>query len=242
MKAVFWDFDATLGYNDGRWTNTLTDIVNSRYPELGIACDDIRPYMKDGPFPWHHPEKAHPGQTADQWWDSLKPMLVRAYLEAGAGDEQAQELAGLVRGAYLDPKKWHLFDDTVACLERLGSDGWTHYILSNHVPELPQIVESLGIAHYFAEISTSAATGYEKPNPAAFLGLAGLLPADSVIWMVGDNFEADVRGAEAVGIPAILARSTRKDAVYCCESLREVPDILAGQFSPLAAANSDRSC
>jgi len=226
LKAVFWDFDATLGYNDGRWTETLTAIACDRYPELGIVTDDIRPYMRDGGFPWHHPEKAHPGQTADEWWNALKPMLVRAYREAGAGADKAEELAGLVRSAYLKPDKWHLFDDTVQCLQELSRNGWSHYILSNHVPELPQIVRQLGIADFFVTISTSAATGFEKPNPEAFYGLMRQLPAGATIWMIGDNFEADVRGAEAVGLPAILVRSIRDDAALCCSSLDDIPEIL----------------
>lgn len=231
MKAIFWDFDCTLGYNDGKWTGLLTGIVNERYPELGIVRDDIRPYMADGRFPWHHPEIEHPGQSADEWWDDLLPMLIRAYRKAGTGDERAEELARLVRAAYLEPGAWHLYDDTVPCLEKLSEMGWIHYILSNHVPELPDIVKLLGIDGLFAEISTSADTGIEKPNPGAFKQMMAKLPADATIWMIGDNYKADVQGAEAVGLPAILVRGTRDDAKFCCEGLDGVPEILAEQVS-----------
>jgi len=226
MKAIFWDFDATLGYNDGRWTGTLTEIVNKRYPDMGIVCDDIRPYMSDGGFPWHNPDVEHPGQTADEWWEALFPMLVRGYRNAGVEEERAFELAGLVRKAYLDPSTWHLFDDTRLALEELSDSGWTHFILSNHVPELPDIVGSLGIANMFAGISTSACSGYEKPNPKAFRLLMDKLPHGSTVWMIGDNFEADVKGAEAVGIPAILVRGRNDDAKFSCESLSEASEML----------------
>ena len=37
--------------------------------------------------------------------------------------------------------------------------------------------------------------------------------------MVGDNPEADVRGAEAVGLPAILVRGPKRGARHHCEDL-----------------------
>lgn len=226
MKAIFWDFDATLGYNDGKWTGTATDLVNQRYPDLPVVRDDIRPYMSDGGFPWHHPELAHPNQTASEWWDALNPMLIRAYRKAGVDETRSTELAGMMRAAYLDIEQWHLFDDTIPCLSALRDRGWKHYILSNHVPELPSIIEQLGLMPYLEEVSTSAATGYEKPNPEAYRQLIRKLPHESTIWMIGDNIRADVLGAEAVGLPAILVRGEHHDAQYSCRSLVDIPGLL----------------
>ena len=226
MKAIFWDFDATLAYNDGKWTGTATDLVNERYPELPVRRDDIRPSMSDGGFPWHNPDLAHPGQSPDEWWESLQPLLIRAYRNASVPEDIAIELAGLFRAAYLDISKWHLFDDTITGLAALRDLGWKHYILSNHVPELPSIVEQLELMPYLEEVSTSAETGYEKPNPEAFRQMIRKLPKDSTIWMIGDNIEADVIGAEAVGLPAILVRSEHPDAQYSCNSLVDIPKLL----------------
>ncbi len=226
MKAIFWDFDATLAYNDGKWTGTATDLANEKYPELPVVRDDIRPSMSDGHFPWHTPDAAHPGQSPDEWWESLQPLLIRAYRNAAVPEEMAVELAGMFRAAYLDISKWHLFDDTITGLSALSDLGWKHYILSNHVPELPSIVEQLGLMPYLEGVSTSAETGYEKPNPEAFLQMIRKLPKESTIWMIGDNVEADVIGAEAVGLPAILVRGEHPDARYSCESLLDIPHVL----------------
>ena len=79
-------------------------------------------------------------------------------------------------------------------------------ILSNHVPELPSIVDGIGLGSLIDEVYTSAATGYEKPNPESYrIALGGESPADC--FMVGDNVDADVLGAEKVGLPAILVRN-----------------------------------
>jgi len=45
-------------------------------------------------------------------------------------------------------------------------------------------------------------------------------------WMVGDSLEADVRGAEAAGLPAILVRGPGRGARYHCEDLYGVADIV----------------
>jgi len=222
MKTIFWDFDATLGYNEGKWTGTATDLINREYPDHHVVRDDIRPSMSDGRFPWHNPEVVHPGQTADDWWAVLMPMLVRAYRKAGVEEDIAAELAGMFRAEYLNLETWHVFDDTIPCLSELKDLGWKHYILSNHVPELPDIVEHLGLAPYFEEVSTSAASGYEKPHPEAYRQLLRRLPDNSTVWMIGDNIKSDILGAEAVGIPAILVRSKNVDAKYSFLSLSEV--------------------
>jgi len=45
-------------------------------------------------------------------------------------------------------------------------------------------------------------------------------------WMVGDNLDSDVRGAEAVGLPAIIVRGPKRDAQYHCEDLHGVASIV----------------
>ena len=44
--------------------------------------------------------------------------------------------------------------------------------------------------------------------------------------MVGDNYEADIAGAEAVGIPAILVRNSSSSAKRFCQSLLDVVHFL----------------
>ena len=65
------------------------------------------------------------------------------------------------------------------------------------------------------------ATGYEKPHAQAFASvLDSSRPVEA--WMVGDNVVADVLGAEAVGIPAVLVRRPDPRAARYAESLAGV--------------------
>jgi FMN phosphatase YigB (HAD superfamily) len=45
--------------------------------------------------------------------------------------------------------------------------------------------------------------------------------------MVGDSFQADIEGAQAAGIPAILVRSRHPESGLCCEGLAELPSLIA---------------
>ena len=112
-------------------------------------------------------------------------------------------------------------------LKQLQDVGWTHVILSNHVPELPDIVTTLGLSPYITRIFTSALLGYEKPHPQAFRYVLDELHNPAVVWMIGDNPEADIAGAEASGIPAILVRGIDRSARRSCPGLAALAPLLA---------------
>ena len=92
-------------------------------------------------------------------------------------------------------------------LDRLGEAGWRHAVLSNHVPELEQIVAGLGLDRHVESVLCSGVTGYEKPHPEAFATALRLRRDGEPVWMVGDNPEADVEGARRAGLPAVLVRT-----------------------------------
>ena len=156
-------------------------------------------------------------------------LLTAAYEGVGIEARRAAELAGRVRERYVDPTRvWELFPDTKPVLERLRDQGWRHVVLSNHVPELPAIAEGLGLTPLVDHIVTSAATGYEKPHPEAFRLALELCGAPDEVWMVGDNPTADVAGAEAAGIPAVLVRTQSDAAERIAADLYEAAATITG--------------
>lgn len=207
MRYIIWDFDGTLAFREGKWTGTLLEVLRRSRPDSMVQAEEIRPHLQTG-FPWHHPERSRPpGLSADAWWEALIPVFVRAFrLGAKLGETEAEQLARQVRQVYLDFEQWRVFDDTVPCLEALTERGWRHVVLPNHVPELPTIIDGLGLARHFMLVFNSADMGYEKPHPQVFRNVLAFIRGAKPVWMVGDNPVADVAGAEAVGIPAILVR------------------------------------
>jgi len=227
-RLVIWDFDGTLAHRRGEtgWSILLAEALDAEEPGHGHSAEVFRPHLRDG-FPWHRPEVAHPELCEPEaWWASVQPLLGRAYESAGYEPARALELADAARRLYVDPGVgWALFDDTLPALERLSHAGWMHAILSNHVPELRQLVTGLGLDDVVAFVSCSAETGYEKPHARAYASVLDQLhPAE--VWMAGDNVVADVLGAEAVGIPAVLVRRPDPRAPRYADSLAGVERFL----------------
>ncbi|MEJ7840863.1 MAG: HAD-IA family hydrolase, partial [Rubrobacter sp.] len=166
------------------------------------------------------------GHSPELWWEALSPVFVRAFEAGGLDSVTSRTLAGRVREVYTDPNYWRLFDDTLSALQMLSSRGWTHLVLSNHVPELARIIDALGLGDHVERVFNSADSGHEKPHPLAFENLLEALDRPGKILMIGDNPEADVRGAEAAGIPAILVRGSPDGARRHCRNLFGVADIV----------------
>jgi len=146
-------------------------------------------------------------------------VLSRALARLGVSPDTAGRAAGLVRSLYPDPAYWRLFDDAVPALDELSGRGWRHVLVSNHVPELEEILACLGIPGRFQAIINSAVTGYEKPHPEAFRLALAAAGQPTRVWMIGDSLAADVAGAQSAGIDAILVRSATPAARYQAEGL-----------------------
>ena len=79
-------------------------------------------------------------------------------------------------------------------------------------PELPELIDRLGLRDLITAVHCSARTGVEKPHPQAFETVFAQFPGARAGWMIGDSWRADVQGALAVGLRAILVRSKHPDA------------------------------
>jgi putative hydrolase of the HAD superfamily len=226
-KCIIWDFDGTLAYREGAWSGTLASVLRREVPGSNVSLADFRPFLQAG-FPWHQPERAREtGKNSDNWWEALTPVFENAFRRAGGQPaDEAHRLALAVRSHYLDPEYWRLFDDTLPCLEVLKAQGWRHMVLSNHVPELPELMEALGLSRHIDRIFNSADTGYEKPHPQAFRNVIESLGTRTTAWMVGDNLKADIEGAHAAGLRAILIRSKHPVTGVCCDGLADLPQLL----------------
>ncbi len=186
----------------------------------------VAPYLQSG-FPWHTPDVTHPHlTTADAWWDGLFPVLESACLAVGASHDVAAQASRAVRELYLTPETWAVFDDVEPALRSLTEMGWHHIVLSNHVPELPELVVRLGLNQHFDQVLSSGTLGYEKPHPSAFSAALSAAGHPERAYMIGDDVVADVLGAEKAGLEAILVRGSDDRATRCCERLLDVADLL----------------
>ncbi len=169
-------------------------------------------------------------EEADQrYYREINGEILR---RAGApdGDELLRILDGLQR-EFEHPAHFHLFPDAVPTLEALRAAGYRLGIISNWSWNLPDLCDGLGISPYFEHIVTSARVGASKPHRAIFdyaCEWFGVRPEEAV--QIGDNAIADVGGARAVGIHAVLIDRRGRPApagVTVARALAEVPALIA---------------
>ncbi len=108
---------------------------------------------------------------------------------------------------YIDnlPNYNSLFNGAIEILEYLSPNYQLHMITNGFEEVQLKKMKNSKIHHYFDQIITSEDVGVKKPNAKIFhhaLALANAKPEKSM--MIGDNLEADIIGAQKVGLQTIL--------------------------------------
>jgi putative hydrolase of the HAD superfamily len=169
-KYLIWDFDGTLAWRPEGWSGVLAQVLRQSEPQASVTAEQIRPYLQAG-FPWHAPENPHPGMSPQDWWEDMLPLFARTFRAVGVAAARAAVLAREVQPVYTDPGGWQVFPDARPTLAALSERGWSHILLSNHVPELPALLAHLDLTTPFAAVFNSAQTGCENPIPKPFTPL-----------------------------------------------------------------------
>jgi putative hydrolase of the HAD superfamily len=183
-------------------------LLDAREPGHGLAEADLLPFLRSG-FPWHEHDVPHPHLSEpDAWWQHITRVLESVLTSARIPAPRAADLLQHFRAVYLDRARWSVFPDSAQALALVAAAGWRNVIVSNHAPELPELVGDLGLGAHVDEVITSARCGYEKPHPAIFDLAWRAAGHPGAAWMVGDNPIADIAGAARAGIPGILVRTS----------------------------------
>ncbi|MFQ5918775.1 MAG: HAD family hydrolase [Thermoplasmata archaeon] len=125
----------------------------------------------------------------------------------------------------------HLYDDVRPTLTGLKGAGYRLGVISNATHGLPRGLKKLGLTPYFETVTYSYAVGAEKPDPRIFQAALRAMQVPPVAAVhVGDNLDADVRGAAQVGItPMLIDREGRhpEEDFIVLRSLSEIQDHIA---------------
>jgi putative hydrolase of the HAD superfamily len=213
---ILWDFDGTLAYRDGMWSGTLFSVLEKN--KINVSLKDIKPHLTTG-FTWHNPELSHKelfkGKT---WWEYYEKYFENIFIRLGIQKETAAELSKQIKAEYMDKEKWHIYDDVVEALKKIIEKGNRNIIISNHIPELDEIVENLNIKQYFVKVYSSGNIGYEKPNKKFYKYIMDDQKVDkNGCIIIGDSYESDIKGGKNIGIKSILIRKENRNnyEIYC---------------------------
>lgn len=131
--------------------------------------------------------------------------LVQAAL-ASLGIEDG-DLAASIANQYRDLRDstQALFPDSIAALEAFRARGMPLAMLTNGAgPAQRAKIERFDLARHFDAIFIEGEIGAGKPDLVVFqAALKALGREPGEVWMVGDNLDADIRGAREAGIPAV---------------------------------------
>lgn len=227
QPTLFWDFDGTLAHREGHQSGAMMYALDSVMPGHHIKRDQLRSFMK-GKYPWESPQTAHHHLCTPQaWWTYIESLFAGAFVSLGVQEATAKHIARVTHEHYLNPDEFILFPNTIEVLASLQTKGWQHIILSNHVPELTEIVAAKGLSKYFSHVISSANVGYEKPNIELFKHAIQLAGNPEKMIMIGDNIHADVFGAKNAGLDAILIHTEPDDSIkHYARSISKVEAIL----------------
>lgn len=209
-KAVFFDLDHTLWDFDRNARETLTELYFVyRFDELfgssGVELF-ITTYNRNNQRLWNLYNVGQIDKVSLR-----KKRFGDTFLELGADPDA---FPGKFEEDYLDicPKKPHLFPYALDILDYL-KEKYSLHLISNGFKEACRTkIHHSGLAKYFDNVVISEEVGVLKPDPAIFahtLRKAEVNPPEAV--MIGDNFEADVKGALNAGIEAIYFNPENKE-------------------------------
>lgn len=226
-KVIFWDFQGTLAYNDWMISKALYKVLLHNEPNNKITIEQFKQVKISG-IPWQDAQKDYSHLTINgEWWKLVEKLFEETYKQFSIDERKASDFARQAHIELSKPDEFKLYDDTLEILNYFKLNGWKNIILSNHMPELPYIVESLGLKKYVGDCISSANVGYEKPNIKIYEYALHRAGYPKKVWMVGDSFTADVKGPGKVGIKSVLVRTQKPDDIeYYSKSLVELKDII----------------
>lgn len=206
LRAVIFDLGGTLMYERNTWyqitaegDEALTKYLIEQGLELNLSTFPIEFRRRLGEY------------FARREKDLLETSYTFVLLDLLKDKGYANMPDDVIRKALdslfsITQTNWILEDDALPTLKKLVQDGYRLGLISNagDDQDVQELVRRFEIAPYFDFILTSAACSYRKPHPRIFeLAIANwyFLPSETV--MVGDNLDADIRGAKSAGLYGI---------------------------------------
>lgn len=228
--VLFWDFHGTLTEPDHTWSDVAYAAIKRENPMHPITQAQLHERLRHCCLPWwicdgeNTMKLTQPGA----WWRFVEARFAEVFCELGFDANCAARMARDFRPVLLNPTSHRLKQDAVTVLATLQKRGYRQYLVSNNFPELPAVIEALGLNPYFSGVVVSGVVGYDKPKKAIFTYACRLAGNPQNVLMLGDNPEDDIRGAKAAGLGAIgVGRAADcPDADAASETLRGLLEIL----------------
>lgn len=199
ITDIFFDLDHTLWDFDKNSALAFGRVFKKHKVELPLA-DFI---------------KAYEPINLEYWKKYREEKVTKTELRRGRLNETFDlfkltfptETIDIMANCYIEelPVDNHLFIGTIEILDYLHSKYKLH-IITNGFEEVQHLkLQNSGIQQYFKTVTSAEKVGVKKPHPVIFetaLKNASVDPKNTM--MIGDSFEADILGAEKVGMNTLF--------------------------------------
>ena len=200
-KAILVDLDDTILDSDSNADEVWLEVCREFASSLGSVTAEVlhAAVMDSRDWLWGDLERARRGRL-----EARLDIVSTAFASLKIPD--SPNVAGMAdRYAALRENTLKPFPGAMDALKRLKKTGIRMGLLTNGRSESQRAkIDKYDLAGFFDHIQIEEEFGIAKPDERAFLNaldVLGVTPADA--WMVGDNLEWDVHGAQRVGIYAV---------------------------------------
>ena len=147
--VVWWDFDGTLVSRPMMWAEVALTLLERHAPDHRVSFETMADLVSAG-MPWHRPDCAHPElATPAAWWDAVNRRYAEIFAAIGHPSAATAPALDALRDDILDSSRYVVFDDVIPALERAQAAGRRNVIVSNHIPELADLVQGLDLTRHF---------------------------------------------------------------------------------------------
>lgn len=201
-RDIFFDLDRTLWDFEKNSEAALRTIYERNNLHQYAPSFDVfmTTYRKVNRSFWEAYGRGEIDKTELRNGRFLKTMQAFEYNDTAIGEKIGDQYIEL------SPYQTNLFPNTKPVLLELKELGFNLHIITNGFKEVQFIkLKNSGIHHFFDDVLCSEEVGEKKPHPKVFqsaLQRTNALASSSI--MIGDDFTADVIGAEKSGIRGVL--------------------------------------
>ena len=156
-----------------------------------------------------------------------RAIVDEVFAEAGSEQHVSPTLFETLWDHFARPESWRMFDDAAECLQVLVGRGVPIGVASNFDARLRTVCAGHPLLRELP-LFVSSELGFAKPHAEFFRTIENRLSTDaSQITLVGDDWEADFRGATDAGWNCIFLDRASPGENGSIASLTQVPALLA---------------
>jgi HAD superfamily hydrolase (TIGR01662 family) len=206
IKVILFDLGNTLIYFDATWSEVLQRAIHNLVEQLTVQNYNLdkEQFAKE----FYRRIQAYYLQRDKEFIEHTTEYVLSELLsEVGYKDVTPGELRPALDAMYaVSQAHWKREEDTIPTLEYLTKQGYRLGLISNagDAADVHTLVDNARLRPFFEQIIISATVGIRKPHAQIFeltLDLFKVSPQKAV--MVGDTLEADILGANNLGMRSI---------------------------------------